>query len=297
MSKHSKRDLVRESRSAPDGPAGRRLAFLDAKLMWEGQANRGDLERRFGVSTAQASADFAAYLESAGDRVVYDRTAKAYVAQDGFSPVFAETTAGRYLSELRLLDAGIVEPGALTTMAHPLPFSAGPVPERAVDAQVLRCVSLAIRSRRVLVCRYRSMTRPEPEARRLAPRALAHDGFRWHVRAFDLDRGAHRDFVLGRLSQVRLGETAPETIAADGGWDTMVTLDIVPHPALSPPQAAAIRADYGFKGQTLKLTVRRALLFYALKRLGLDTDPKARAPERQHIILANRAEVMKLLAD
>ena len=33
--------------------------------------------------------------------------------------------------------------------------------------------------------------------------------------------------------------------------------------------------------------VRRALLFYALRRLGLD----ARAPSEQHIVLVNRAEV------
>jgi len=42
--------------------------------------------------------------------------------------------------------------------------------------------------------------------------------------------------------------------------------------------------------------VRRALLYYALKRLGLDTDPGARKPQDQQIVLLtphtelNRAE-------
>jgi hypothetical protein len=37
--------------------------------------------------------------------------------------------------------------------------------------------------------------------------------------------------------------------------------------------------------------VRRALLFYALRRLGLDIPETARPPEAQHIVLLNRAEI------
>jgi hypothetical protein len=37
--------------------------------------------------------------------------------------------------------------------------------------------------------------------------------------------------------------------------------------------------------------VRRALLFYALKRLGLDVPPDTRPPHEQHIVLVNREEV------
>ena len=41
-----------------------------------------------------------------------------------------------------------------------------------------------------------------------------------------------------------------------------------------------------------QIAVRRALLFYALKRLGLDTDPAARRPQDQQIVLLNRDEVI-----
>jgi len=37
--------------------------------------------------------------------------------------------------------------------------------------------------------------------------------------------------------------------------------------------------------------VRRALLFYALRRLGLDLKPDARPPHEQHIVLLNRADI------
>ena len=36
------------------------------------------------------------------------------------------------------------------------------------------------------------------------------------------------------------------------------------------------------------IPVRRALLYYALKRLGLDTDPSARKPQDQQIVLLNK---------
>jgi hypothetical protein len=42
--------------------------------------------------------------------------------------------------------------------------------------------------------------------------------------------------------------------------------------------------------------VRRALLFYALKRLGLDVAPDARPAHMQHIVLVNRDEVEAALA-
>jgi len=47
------------------------------------------------------------------------------------------------------------------------------------------------------------------------------------------------------------------------------------------------------RGGSAKISVRRALLYYALKRLGLNTDPAARKPEDQQIILLNREAVLR----
>jgi hypothetical protein len=41
---------------------------------------------------------------------------------------------------------------------------------------------------------------------------------------------------------------------------------------------------------------RRALLFYALRRLGVDVAGDARPPSEQHIVLVNRAEVNAAMA-
>ena len=43
--------------------------------------------------------------------------------------------------------------------------------------------------------------------------------------------------------------------------------------------------------RTTTIRVRRALLFYALRRLGLDAAGDARPASEQHIVLVNRAEV------
>jgi hypothetical protein len=52
----------------------------------------------------------------------------------------------------------------------------------------------------------------------------------------------------------------------------MVELVVGPHPDLSPNQRRVIEMDYGMENGRVTIPVRRALLYYALKRLGLDTD-------------------------
>jgi hypothetical protein len=76
----------------------------------------------------------------------------------------------------------------------------------------------------------------------------------------------------------------------------MVALEIGPHPDLSPNQKRVIELDYGMHEGRVSITVRRALLYYALRRLGLDTDPAARAPQDQQIVLLNGESVRELAA-
>jgi predicted DNA-binding transcriptional regulator YafY len=198
--------------------------------------------------------------------------------------------AARYLAELRLVDVGIL-PVADTMLGEVPPFAAAPLPERPVDPVVLRAVCRAIREGRALSAVYQSMSRPEPSRRVIEPHALAHDGFRWHARAFDRETGEFRDFVLGRLSKPKAGEPAQSAAAADADWQAIVDLEIAPHPKLTPAQARAVALDYGITGRSTRIPVRRALMFYALKRLGLDVPPDTRPPHEQHIVLVNRRDV------
>jgi hypothetical protein len=156
----------------------------------------------------------------------------------------------------------------------------------------------AIRTRTALDVLYQSMSRPEPMRRIIEPHALVYDGFRWHARALDRKRGAFRDFVLGRVAKPSAAGPAGSNPEDDADWRASIDLVIAPHPRLTPAQAQAraIAIDYGIHGRSTRLKVRRALLFYALKRLGLDVAPDTRPPNEQHIVLVSRMDVDAVLA-
>jgi len=273
----------------------RRLAFIEERLFWVGEVNRADLVRRFGVSMGQASTDISRYLALDPPGVTYDKSAKRYVAGEPFRPVLAAPSAKRFLGELRLFEIGLlpVEDTLLGTLP---PFDATPIPERTIDAFLLRAVLRAIRERLALDVLYQSMSRPEPARRIIEPHALAYDGFRWHARALDRETNSFRDFVLGRLSKPKTAEPATSTPRDDADWHALVALVIAPHPGLTPAQVRAIAIDYGIRGASTALRVRRALLFYALKRLGLDVPADTRPAHEQHIVLVNRKEVEAIVA-
>ncbi len=97
-----------------------------------------------------------------------------------------------------------------------------------------------------------------------------------------------KDFLLSRMLEVRGTAEAATSAAGDDDWHSEITLEVGPHPGLSETQAKVIALDYGMQDGKVEIKVRRALLYYTLKRLGLDTDPSARNPQDQQIVLLNR---------
>jgi WYL domain-containing protein len=293
MGQKTIRTGARESRARADTTlrwsVERRLAFIDERLFWLGEVNRTDLVKRFGVSIGQASADIARYLATGPRGIAYDKSAKRYVADASFRPLISPPDATRFLSELRLVDAGLV-PVEDTLLGWVPDFDVAPLPERRIDPLVLRTVLTAIRSAKGVEILYQSMSRAEPMRRLIEPHALVNDGFRWHARAFDHEQEEFRDFVLGRMTKPKLQGPAQSKAKSDAAWNSYVGLEIAPHPGLTPAQAKAIALDYGITKGTTTIKVRRALLFYALRRLGLDVDPNVRPPQEQHIVLVNRDE-------
>lgn len=267
-----------------------KLQFIEFRLFWEGHVNRADLMDTFGVSLNQASGDLNRYIALAPDNMVYDKSGKTYVRSPAFSPHFLKPDATQYLAQVRSVAEGIVAPedawiGNLPT------FDATPAPARGIDPTVLRSIVIAIRRSEAVEVRYQSMSSPDPEWRWIAPHALAFDGFRWHARSFCEKSGEYRDFVISRIIETRQSRSTQMQTAADGDWDEIVQLEIGPHPALSQNQKRVIELDYGMQNGRVVIPVRRALLYYALKRLGLDTDPAARKPQDQQIVLLNAIEL------
>lgn len=269
----------------------RRLEFIEFRLFWDGHVNRADLMDVFGVSVQQASTDLNRYIGLAPGNMAYDKSARTYVRSVDFSPVFLKPDAGRYLAQLRSVADGILDASDSWIIRLP-EFDSTPTPVRGVDAQTLRAVIAAIRRAEAIEIRYQSLSRPEPMWRWIEPHAIGFDGFRWHARAFcEIDR-TFKDFVLSRILETRGTRPRTSDPATDVDWHEHATLEIGPHPQLSPTQQKVIALDYGMRAGRAKIKVRRAFLYYTLKRLGLDTDPAARQPQDQQIVLLNRATLL-----
>jgi hypothetical protein len=266
--------------------AERRNAFIEFRVFWHGRINRSDLMETFGISLQQASLDLSGYSDQWKRNLVYDKSQRTYVRGKNFTPHFITPSAEDYFAQLRAVDQGLVSREQSWISVFP-GYGATPTPARGVAPEPLRDVLAAIHEPAALQVTYQSMSRPEPSARWIEPHALAFDGFSWHARAFCQNDQVFKDFLLSRV--IEIGKRGPVTVdqQSDTDWHSEVVLEIGPHPDLSPTQRRAIEMDYGMQDGRAQIPVRSALLFYALKRLGLDTDPAARRPQDQQIVLLN----------
>jgi hypothetical protein len=270
-----------------------RLEFIEFRLFWDGQLNRSDLTEKFDISVPQASMDLARYQALAPNNIFYDGSLKTYVAVESFKPVVSTPTARYYLSQLRSI-ADEVLPVEETWLGWLPPFEIVPLVRRQLRAEILRSATEAIRKSLSLRVHYQSFSQPHPGWRWLAPHALGFDGFRWHVRAWCHEHEDYRDFVLGRFLSV--GESRPARVdpSTDREWHTKVDLRIGPHPKMKEAQRRAIERDFGMTNGIVSVVSRVCLSYYVERQLGLDLAPNQVPPERQQVVLLNRAEVEKV---
>ena len=283
-----------QPKPSPRWGQDRRLAFIDFRLRWDGRLNRSDLTDFFGISVPQASLDIARYTELAPQNLIYDRRSRVYQATADFQPLYTATHPQQYLNELLASVTGVLEPEASFIGWQP-PVGNVPHPGRGVAAETLFALLKAIREASGLKIVYQSMTRLEPATRTISPHAFAHDGFRWHVRAFCHSRETFRDFVLGRILDIQGIEPVGGTACEDKEWNTLLPLVLAPNPELSAGKRRAIELDYGMSDGVTELICRQAMLFYTLKRLGLSPQG-APLPETQHIVLNNEADLAPFLS-
>ena len=245
-----------------------------------------DLMEQFGLSVNQASADLNRYIGLTPDNMLYDKSAQTYVRGPDYVAQFLKPDSNRYLAQLRSLADGIMDSDD-TRIAKLPAYDAAPTPARGVNPVTLRSVLGAIRRSEAIEVKYQSLSLPEPTWRWIAPHAIGFDGYRWHTRAFCRTDEFFKDFLLSRILKTRGVDAGGATDAADDDWLEHVTLEIAPHPELSENQKKVIALDYGMRDGKAKVKVRRALLYYALKRLGLDRNTQTRPPQEQQIVLVS----------
>jgi len=270
-----------------------RLEFIEFHLLWEGGVNRSDIIGTFGVSVPQASKDLTLHQERAPDNVTYDKSAKRYVTADTFEPRFLKPDPDEYLSRLRSLAEGQTS-AAESWISQPPQTDIALTPRRDVDPDVLRKILHAVRETQSVEILYQSMNRarPDPIWRRITPHAFGFDGFRWHARSFCHIEKKFKDFLLPRALDARsFGEPGPSG-EQDELWNEYVQIEIAAHPELTESQKHVVEKDYGLEDGKGTLSVRSAMLFYVLKRLGLLGDAEREDPRRQHIIALNKEYVL-----
>ena len=170
-----------------------RLEFIEFRLYWEGKVNRSDLVTIFNISVPQASADLTKYQEAAHGNMVYDKTAKSYVASPNFRPVFFTPSADRFLAQLRSLAGGVLNKED-TWFDRPPAFAVVPLLRRTINPESLQNVLKGIRTRTAIKIEYQSFSSRTAKRRWIAAHAIGFDGFRWHARAWCFSHNDFRDF-------------------------------------------------------------------------------------------------------
>ena len=270
------------NRTNKDSWAAReRLRFVERSAWWAGEVNRRDLMEVFGVSMAQASADLQTYMEMNDGALAYNKSRKCYEGQEGMGCVLHEPSLGEAVSVfleggevVRGLGGGADDGGSVGRVVTPV---------REPRLAVARRVFLAVvRKQRVRV-RYWSVNSGSAMWRWVVPHALAHDGYRWHARAWCETREGFRDFVLARMERAewpKFGEggAAVELPERDAAWEEWETLSLRASSTLGETERKAIELDYGMKSGKLRYRVRKAMRQYAADHLRLKLEGMEELP-------------------
>lgn len=262
--------------------ARERLSFVERVAWWRGAVNRGDVREVFGISAAQASADLQGYLYLNPGALAYNLTTKRYEASPEMQCVLhapnLEEAAGIFLGEGAPLPPGRPAEGS------------GKVdwfvpPARRASESVERRIFLATFGGRRLGIRYWSMASGRATQREIAPHALGHDGYRWHVRAWCFENGEFRDFVLSRIERAEWPGEGFVPPARDEDWERRETVVLRPHSDLDEVQRKAIERDYEMRAGKLVLTVRAAMKEYLLAHLRVTVTGPGEKPRPPHLEL------------
>jgi predicted DNA-binding transcriptional regulator YafY len=239
-----------------------RLQFIEDRLFWVARVGSADVRKRFDVSKAQAAQDIARYREAQPIAILYEPKLKTFVPAGEFEPLYARQSLERFL--------GLAEREDFTE-GEVVDFAVLQPPGRKVDLHIAQILVRAILRGEEVEVDYVSIS-SGLRRRWLAPHAMASDGMRVHIRAYDFGGERFSDFVTGRIQ--RIHATRPSGIKAyeDAAWFDILNLELVPNPNLARDRREAVRRDYGFEGEVLVVPVRRAMLIYLNTRLLLHSE-------------------------
>jgi|TARA_B110000014_G_C20062488_1_gene553435 hypothetical protein len=245
-----------------------RLAYIDFKLFFTGSVTRAEIVQHFKLGVSSATRDLNLYKEHAPKNMAYDNVQKKYFLTNSFKPLF-EHDAKRTLVKLaHQISDGFDAIGDTGSDQFPVEQ---PSQLNVPDINVIAKLTQAMVNAKAVSVIYTSLTSGS-SARELVPHTIVDNGLRWHVRAYDRKNNSFRDFVLTRLAKVTVINNEPEVNEIkiqDEQWNTIIPLELVPHPK-NVTYPIAILMDYGMENGKLKIDVKAAMAGYLLRRWNVD---------------------------
>ena len=265
-----------------------RLAYIDFKLYFTGSVTRVDIVQHFKLGVSAATRDINLYKEHAPKNMAYDNTQKKYFLTNSFKPLFTHDAKRTLVKLAHQISDGFDAIGDNSGVDFPVEQ---PSQLNVPDINVIAKLTQAMINGKAVSVIYTSLSSGS-SARELVPHTIVDNGLRWHVRAYDRKSNAFRDFVLTRLAKVTVINNEPEVNEIklqDEQWNTIMPLEIVPHPK-NVEFPTAIKMDYGIDNGVLKLEVRAAMAGYLLRRWNIDCTENASlsGPEYQLYLQNNR---------
>lgn len=247
----------------------KRLRFIEFQLYWEGGVNRSDLTKHFRISVPQASIDLALYQKLAPDNIIYDKSKKRYLITSKFRAKFLSPDTSVYFDNLDGIAKSHIKLSDSSISMLPN-YAVLPVPSRKIKPEVLQKVLTGIRKKEAIEVFYTSLSRPEPIWRWVSPLALGNDGMRWHVRCYCHVNNEFRDFAFTRFLKIKSKRAPQPEMPVDQSWYDEVEVAMRASQDLTEGQKNTFSLDYGMKDGVFITKVRKAMLFYFLRRLGFD---------------------------
>lgn len=268
----------------------RRLEFIEFRLLWTGQFNRGELCRMFDVSPPQASNAISLYQKMAPENLDYDTGLKTYLRSENFKPRLIGNSVGRFLLQIVAVERGWLTKEDTWFEEMP-PMEVVSLKKPLIDSQVLQGILDAIREHSEAEISYSSMTGSAAKKRVIIPHAMASAASRWYVRAWSQEHNDFRDYALSRISKVRILGPGQVDASNDLEWQHKMDLILVPNPEFDDARKRAQELEHQMIDGELRVECRLSMAFYLMAEHNLDVEPGVLKPFQQPLVMKNIEEI------
>ena len=160
---------------------------------------------------------------------------------------------------------------------------------------MLKKLVKALKNEKAVKIEYQSMNRPSPICRWISPHAFAYDGFRWHVRAYCELVEDYRDFIIGRILNVKNIKKRTINPLNDFRWNHFVKIKLAAHTNLSQGQKKIIEKEYDMVDGISIIKVRAAFIYYVLLRFRLENPENTLCIENKNVVLLNYNDLKEFI--